>query len=155
MRRQLIGLLLAVTPLGGCSSYTASQAALVQKARKGVAVWASRESVRDEEVSRSYALKRAALDSAFDADVRQRAASAIGAGAGGSALDADWVIEARRGYAAGLSALAQAQSAALAANDAARRDAAATDAALEKLEWLLSIQSGFESLLFNQKGGAR
>jgi len=109
MRKQLIGLLLAVMPCGGCSSYTASQAALAQQARKGVAIWAS---------------------------------------------DADWVIEARRGYAAGLNALAQAQSAALAANEAARRDAAATDAALEKLEWLLSIQSGFESL-FNQKGDAR
>jgi hypothetical protein len=153
MRKQLIGLLLAVMPCGGCSSYTASQAALAQQARKGVAVWVSRETARDEEVRRSYDLKRAALDSAFDADARQRA-GAGGAGAGGSALDADWVIEARRGYAAGLNALAQAQSAALAANEAARRDAAATDAALEKLEWLLSIQSGFESLLVN-KGGVR
>lgn len=150
MRKQLIGLLLAVTPCGGCSSYTASQAALAQQARKGVATWVSRETARDEEVRRSYDLKRAALDSAFDADARQRAAS----GAGGTALDADWVIEARRGYAAGLNALAQAESSALAANDAARRDAAAADAALEKLEWLLSIQSGFESL-FDQKGGAR
>ena len=150
MRTQFIGLLLAVTPCGGCSSYTASQAALVQQARKGVAVWASRETARDEEVRKAYDLKRAALDSAFDADARQRAAS----NAGGSALDADWVIEARRGYAAGLSALAQAQSAALAANDAARRDAAATDAALEKLEWLLSIQSGLISM-FDAKGGAR
>jgi hypothetical protein len=152
MRRQLIGLLLAVTPCGGCSSYTASQAALAQQARKGVAIWASRETARDEEVRRSYDLKRAALDSAFDADARERA-GAVGVGSG-SALDAEWVIEARRGYAAGLNALAQAQSAALAANEAARRDAAATDAALEKLEWLLSIQSGFESW-FDQKGGAR
>jgi hypothetical protein len=148
MRKQLIGLLLVVTPCGGCSSYTASQAALVQQARKGVAVWASRETARDEEVRKAYDLKRAALDSAFDADARQRAAAA------GSALDAEWVIEARRGYAAGLSALAQQQSAALAANDAARRDAAATDAALEKLEWLLSIQSGLISM-FDARGGAR
>jgi hypothetical protein len=147
MHRTWIALLLAVTPCGGCSSYTASQAALAQQARNGVAIWVSRETARDEEVRRRYDLKRVALDSAFDADARQRAASA--GAAGGSALDAEWVIEARRGYAAGLSALAQQQSAALAANEAA-----ATDAALEKLEWLLSIQSGFE-LLFDQKGGAR
>jgi hypothetical protein len=140
---QLIGLLLAVMPCSGCSSYTASQAALARQARNGVAVGVSRETARDEEVRRTYTQKRAALDSAFDADARGR-----------GALDADWVIEARRGYTAGLGALAQAESAALAANDAARRDAAATDAALEKLVWLLSIQSGFESL-FDTKGGAR
>ncbi|MDB5321018.1 MAG: hypothetical protein JWN40_2649 [Phycisphaerales bacterium] len=142
MRMTWIGLLLIVTATGGCSSYTASQAKLAEQARKGVAVWVSRETARDEEVKRTYTLKRAALDSAFDADARQR-----------TALDADWVIEARRGYAAGLGALAQAESAALSANEAARRDAAATDAALEKLVWLLSIQSGFESLF--EKGGAR
>jgi hypothetical protein len=155
MKRTWIGLLLAVTPYSGCSSYTASQAALAQQARKGVAIWVSREAAHDEEVRRTYDLKRAALDSAFDADARQRAAAgAAGAGGSGNALDAEWVIEARRGYAAGLNALAQAQFAALAANEAARRDAAATDAALEKLEWLLSIQSGFETLFVN-KGGVR
>ncbi len=143
MRTTWIGLLLTVTACGGCSSYTASQTKLAEQARKGVAVWVSRETARDEEVKRTYDLKRAALDSAFDADARQR----------GNVLDADWVIEARRGYAAGLGALAQAESAALSANDAARRDAAATDAALEKLVWLLSIQSGFESMF--DKGGAR
>ena len=144
MRISGFGLLLLVTACAGCSSYTASQTALAQQARKGVALWVSRESARDAEVQRAYETRRAALDAAFDADVRQR----------GGALDAEWVIEARRAYAAGLSALAQAQSSALAADDAARRDAAATDAALEKLEWLLSIQSGFVSL-FDQKGGAR
>ncbi len=141
MRRISIGLLLVMT-CGGCSSYTASQMSLAEQARKGVAVWTARESARDQDVNRAYETRRKALDNAFDADARQR-----------PALDADWVIEARRGYAAGLAALAQAESSALAANDVARRDAAATDVALEKLVWLLSIQSGFESLF--DKGGAR
>ena len=114
---------------GGCASYTAAQLALIDQARKGVAVWQGRETARDDDVKRT-----------FDADARQRAA-----------LDATWAIEARRGYAAGLSALAQAEQAALAANGAARRDAAATDATLAKLAWLVSLQSDVQSLF--SKGG--
>ena len=125
---------------GGCASYTAAQLALIDQARKGVAVWQGRETARDDDVKRTFDAKRKALDDAFDADARQRAA-----------LDATWAIEARRGYAAGLSALAQAEQAALAANGAARRDAAATDATLAKLAWLVSLQSDVQSLF--SKGG--
>ena len=127
-----IVLLGMATACAGCSSYTASQVRLAEEARKGVAVWSAREASRDDEVKR-----------AFDADVRQQ----------NGAIDAAWVIESRRAYAAGLASIEQQQSAALAANDAARRDAAATDAALAKLLWLLSIQSDFETMF--EKGGAR
>jgi hypothetical protein len=125
----------------GCSSYTASQVRLAEEARKGIAVWSAREATRDDEVKRSFDAKRKALDDAFDADVRQQ----------GGAIDAAWVIESRRAYAAGLASIEQQQSAALAANAAARRDAAATDNALAKLIWLLSIQSDLETMF--EKGG--
>jgi hypothetical protein len=140
MRQLIVGIVLL---LGcGCSSYTAAQVRLVAQARKGVAVWAGRETARDDEVRRAYRARREALDRAFDGDVRLQ-----------KALDPDWVIEARKGYAAGLAAVGEAEATALANNDAARRDAAATDAALAKLEWLMSIQLDVEHLI--EKGGQR
>lgn len=139
--RLIVLLIGAAVSGGGCSSYTAAQLALVEQARKGVAVWTGREASRDDEVRRGFDGRRKALDDAFDADARQQ----------GGSIDAQWVVEARRGYAAGLAALAQAEQSALAANDAARRDAAATDAALTKLAWLVSFQSDVQSLF--TKGG--
>lgn len=139
MRTALTAFFLIVT-CTGCSSYTASQMALAGQARKGVAAWAARETARDDEVKQAYAARRKALDQAFDADVRQQ-----------TAPGADWIIEARKAYAIGLGALGQAQSAALAGNDAARRDAAATDAALAQLQYLMSIQLGIQT--FFEKGG--
>ena len=123
----------------GCANYTASQIALATQARKGVAIWQARETARDDDVKQTYAAKRKALDQAFDADVRAQ-----------TAPTADWIIEARKAYAVGLESLNQAQAAALSSNDAARRDAAATDAALVQIQSLLSIELGIESLF--QKG---
>src|SRR5580765_2331590 len=91
----------------GCSTYTASQMALATQARKGVAIWSARESARDDEVKQAYAARRKTLDQAFDADVRLQINPS-----------ADWIIEARKAYAIGVDAINQAQSAALAANDA-------------------------------------
>jgi hypothetical protein len=126
----------------GCSSYTATQMRLVEQARKGVALWQARETAKDEDVKAAYAAKRKALDQAFDADIQQQ-----------QALTAEWVVEARKAYAVGLNALAQNEATALANNDAARRDAAATDEALARLLALLSIQFDVESFL--PKGGAK
>ncbi len=138
--RQMLLMMLPLLICGGCSNYTASQMALATQARKGVALWSAREAARDAEVKQSYAAKRKALDQAFDADARQQAN-----------VSADWIIEARKAYAVGLSAIGEAEAAALAANDSARRDAAATDAALTQLQWLFSIQLGVET--FFEKGG--
>jgi hypothetical protein len=145
MRPTILILLFTTT---GCSSYTAAQLRLTEQARKGVAIWSARESARDQEVRQTHAARRKALDDAFDADVRTR----------GPALDPAWVIESRRAYAAGLTVLAQSESAALAGNDAARCDAAAADDALAKLAWLLSIQADARALftdLFTGKGGTK
>jgi hypothetical protein len=138
--RQMLSAVLLMFICGGCSAYTASQMALATQARKGAAIWMARETARDDEVKQACAAKRAALDQAFDADVRQQANPSP-----------DWIVEARKAYAIGLGAIAQSESAALAANDAARRDAAAADAALIQLQQLFSIQLGIET--FFEKGG--
>ena len=141
MRRLLTGFVVLFVG-AGCSSYTATQMRLVEQARKGVAIWQTRETAKDDEVRSAYAAKRKALDQAFDADIQQQ-----------QTLTPEWVVEARKAYAVGLNALAQNQAIALANNDAARRDAAATDEALARLLALLSIQFDVESLL--PKGGAK
>jgi hypothetical protein len=142
-------LVLCLLPLSGCTAYTTAQLHLTDQARKGVAVWTARESARDAETRAGYAAKRQALDAAFDADVRAR-----------NHLDPAWVIESRRAYAAGLTLLNQSEATALANNESARRDAAATEEALAKLAWLLQIQSDAGSLFPNllnssAKGGPR
>jgi hypothetical protein len=149
MRHATLTLLITLHA-AGCTTYTTAQLHLTDQARKGVAIWTARESTRDTEVHQTYAAKRKALDDAFDADVRAHAGQ----------LDPAWVIESRRVYATGLTLLNQSESTALANNDAARRDAAATDQALAKLAWLLSIQSDANSIFsdfFNSspKGGPR
>ena len=141
MRRLLTGFVMLFVG-GGCSSYTATQMRLVEQARKGVAIWQTRETAKDDEVRSAYAAKRKALDQAFDADIQQR-----------QTLTAQWVVEARKAYAVGLNALAQNEATALANNDAAKRDVAATDEALQRLLALLSIQFDVESFL--PKGGGR
>jgi hypothetical protein len=134
MRTALTAFLLIVSSTG-CSSYTASEMALTTQARKGVAIWTARETARDDEIKQNYSANRKALDEAFDADAHFQ-----------TNPTPDWIIESRKAYAAGLDALNQSQSTALAANDAAHRDAAATDAALTQLQYLMSIQLGVESL---------
>jgi hypothetical protein len=142
-------LVLCLLPLSGCTAYTTARLHLTDQARKGVAIWSSRESAHDAETRAAYAAKRQALDAAFDTDIRAQ-----------TQLDPAWVIESRRAYAAGLTLLNQSEANALATNESARRDAAATDEALAKLAWLLQIQSDANSLFTDvfsnpTKGGPR
>jgi hypothetical protein len=140
--------LILLLPLTGCTAYTTAQLHLTEQARKGVAIWAARESARDDTVHQSYAAKRKALGAAFDADVRAQ-----------PTLDPAWVIESRRAYAVALSQLDQSESVELASNESARRDAAATDHALARLAWLLQIQADAQSSITNvftaPKGGPK
>lgn len=122
-------LLLLLLALQGCTTFTTTQLHLTQQARKGVAIWLTREQSRDEQTQQEFAQKRRQLAQAFDADTRAQAT-----------LDPDWVIEARKAYAAALDVLNQAEIAALAANQSARRDAQATDLALQRLIDLQSVQ---------------
>jgi len=110
-----------------------AQTNLVAQARRGIDLAQSNQAnfaaVHDE-LAR---LKRQRLDDAFDADVRERDEQAE--------LTAEWVIAHRAAYAAGLEAYAK-QDQALRASDAiGRRNLQAVDAALERLQFLQSIQN--------------
>jgi len=110
-----------------------AQTNLVAQARRGIDLAQSNQAnfaaVHDE-LAR---LKRQRLDDAFDADVRERDEQGD--------LTAEWVIAHRAAYAAGLEAYAK-QDQALRTSDAiGRRNLQAVDAALERLQFLQSIQN--------------
>ena len=140
--------LILLVSLSGCTAYTTAQLHLTEQARKGMAIWTARESARDDTVRQAYTAKRKALDAAFDADVRAQAT-----------LDPAWVIESRRAYAVARSQLELSESAELASNESARRDAAATDDALARLAWLLQIQADaqrpIDNVFTTPKGGTK
>jgi hypothetical protein len=118
--------------LAGCAPYTRVQMGLVEQARRGVEMWKEREAERDSAARAEFGRRRAELARAFDQDVRDRPAGE---------LSADWVIEGRKAYAAGLDVINKAEAAEASANELARRNAEATDQALEKLLWLESMES--------------
>jgi hypothetical protein len=130
MKRRLAIFALALSA-AGCAPYTRVQIGLAEQARRGVQMWKDREADGDVVSRAQFARQRAELGRAFDQDARERPAGE---------LSADWVIEARKAYAAGIDAIARADSAALSANETARRNADVTDQALQKLLWLESIE---------------
>ena len=119
--------------VGGCAPLMEAQSNLVVHARRGIDVAQANQAtftVVHDELER---LKRQRLDDAFDADVRERDEK--------GELTAEWVIAHRAAYAAGLEAYAK-QDQALRASDAiGRRNLQAVDAALERLQFLQSIQN--------------
>ena len=124
----LITCALSLAPLA-CAPVLDAQSELITQARRGVALAATAHDQHAQAAQQLAQLRRARIDEAFDADVLEQAT-----------LDADWVIEARAAYAAALDAFAK-QSAASSAGDAAvRENLQAIDAALERLEWLSSLQ---------------
>lgn len=119
---------------------------LVRQARNGVALVIEQQkeqSQAQEELSR---LQRLRLDEAFDADVEDR----------GVELTSDWVIEARKAYAAGLDAYARQRDARQRSDEALRRNLDAADAALQRLQWLQTrqLEWSIESFL-GQAGGTK
>ena len=117
---------------GGCAPFTQAQMDLAEQARRGVARVAAHDAQRDGVWMELARLQRQRLDEAFDRDVRERAMS--------EALDAEWIIEARQAYAVGIDAFAKAQAAHERSTARRRETLAAIDSALERLQWLQSIQ---------------
>jgi len=119
--------------VAGCAPLMDAQYNLIVQARRGIDVAQANQvsfTVVHDELAR---LKRQRLDDAFDADVRERDEQ--------GELSAEWVIAHRAAYAAGLEAYAK-QDQALRASDAiGRRNLQAVDAALERLQFLQSIQN--------------
>jgi hypothetical protein len=126
MRLGLAGIVLL---LGGCSAYSEAQLNLVRQAQRGVELAAAHQDEQAALVEELHRLRRARLDEAFDRDVVERAA-----------LEAEWVLEHRRGYAAAMEVLWQARQASVDADRVARANLAATDAALDRLDEMLQVQ---------------
>jgi hypothetical protein len=116
----------------GCASFTRAQMDLVTQARKGIAMVAQASANRQDASAQLATIRRQRLDAAFDEDARNQAE-----------LSADWIIDARKGYAAALDAYAKQRAADEAALAAERSNLAAVDAALQKLQWMQSIQQKF------------
>ena len=102
----------------GCAEYAAVQADLIAQAERGVDLAGRSLSAKSDLIEAEHAARRARLDRAFDADVRER-----------RDLSPEWVIESRRAYAAAVDALNDRRDVEL-ANDAVDRKniAAAKDA---------------------------
>lgn len=121
--------LLCIIFITGCAPYTAVQIQFVEQTRRGVAQIEQSLDQKSQIVREYHAIQRKRLDDAFDADVRQR-----------DALDADWVIEHRRAYSAALDAMHSARVASLEADASDHRTIEAIRAALDRLEFLQSLQ---------------
>jgi hypothetical protein len=136
MRR--IAYIFLLSSAAGCTTFTRAQMDLVDQARRGVTIVAQADQDRDRDVADLAKLRRQRLDAAFDDDVRTRSTQ--------EALDADWVIDARKAYAAGLDAYAKTQAASERNSDVRKRNLAAIDAALDRLHWMQSVQMKFNLL---------
>ena len=109
LRALLCVLVVLIVPAlsAGCGAPPATME-LIAVARKGLADASTLEKSRHAEALSRLDAQKAALDSAFDADARLVEAGKIQDAAGKPLpLSAEWVISARRGYAAARDALAQ------------------------------------------------
>ncbi len=120
----------AVLALGltGCAPYAQVQIDLLDHSRQGIVNAKATQSSFAAAVDQLHALRRKQLDTAFDADVREQ-----------PAVDAEWIIEHRRAYAAALEAMAQQQLADHQTADTAQRNLDAIDQALAQIRSLQSV----------------
>ena len=118
--------------VAGCAPYTDAQLGLVAQAREGISL--ARDVQREHAglVDELRAAQRRRLDEAFDRDVHAT-----------PDLSAEWVIEARKAYAVGVDALHAQHAANRTAAERADANLAATDAALERLAWLVGLPMTF------------
>jgi len=127
---------------GGCAAPTATLE-LISVARAGLADARAAGQQSHETAMRQFAQQQAALDVAFDADVRLAEAGAIRDAQGNPvAMDARWVIAARKGYVAARDAVAQQAVAAQAAHATRQDNLAAADEALRMALTLIIEQQG-------------
>jgi ribosome-associated translation inhibitor RaiA len=115
--------------MSGCAPYFEAQSALLIQTRKGIDKLERSLDEKSQFVRAYHETRREQLDEAFDQDVRQR-----------PQLTADWVIEHRRAYSSALDAITTARSASIQANESDVRTLAAIRAAIDRIEWLQSLQ---------------
>ncbi|MCS7034254.1 MAG: hypothetical protein NZ561_09700 [Phycisphaerae bacterium] len=113
----------------GCTPYLQIKSDLVYQARQGVQHVRESLEARQQLIEQLQAAQRQRLDQAFDADVRQRAS-----------LEAAWVIQARRAYAAAIDALHRQQQESRRAHQRTIDNLAAIESALHQLALLQEIE---------------
>lgn len=146
-RAALLCLSLAAAAAGGCSS-SAATLELITAARKGINMTRSDDAARHDEDIQRLAAQAASLDAAFDADVKLAAAGQIRDAEGKPLeLSADWVISARKGYAAARDMLAEQSRMAEASHRQQQDNLAAADEALEMASQLTVWQSDLSERL--------
>ena len=128
--RQWHPMLVALLLLGGCAQWAAVQTDLIDQASRGIDLTKRSMEGKGALIEKEYRDRRRRLDRAFDADV-----------AGRQQLTDDWVIDARRAYAAALDALNDGRDIELANDAIDRRNLQAVREALENLRRLQLIQS--------------
>jgi hypothetical protein len=129
-----------LTFLPGCSQFSQVQLDLLQQSRKGIELTRTSLDEKSKLIDAYHALQRKRIDDAFEQDVRDRAN-----------LDADWVIEHRRAYAAALDAIASAHAASVDADRATKENLAAVDQALQRMIWLQSAQLNLTTIFTEPK----
>lgn len=127
-------LLSAIVPIipAGCAPYMQAKLDLIAQSRRGIELVNNAQDERQKLLDQLINLRRAQLDDAFDADVRQR-----------KSISADWAIEARKAYAAGLAMIEQERASSLSAWQTTRQNLTEIDRALYQLEMLQSLESRF------------
>ena len=132
MKRLLVSAWFVIV-VAGCAPLMEAQSNLVVQARRGIDVAQSNQATFAAVHDELARLKRQRLDDAFDADVRERDERGD--------LTAEWVTAHRAAYAAGLEAYAKQDQALRESHAIGRRNLHAVDAALERLQFLQSIQN--------------
>ncbi len=141
VRDKMLGsVVVSLVFLSGCSAPTATLD-LLTVARKGISSAADEEAHQHREIVKRLAAQMAALDSAFDADVRLVGAGQIRTGEGTPVeLSPEWVISARKGYIAARDLLNEQVQSSQAAHAARRDNLKAADEALEMASELIVRQ---------------
>ena len=143
----LICLVVAACPLAGCSAPSATLD-LITVARMGIKSAAEVQTANHAELLRHYDTQAKALDSAFDADVRLVAGGQLADAAGKPVkLTAEWVISARKGYAAASGMIADQKRNAEAAHAVHLDNLNAADEALDMASQLIVQQSSLTQKL--------
>jgi hypothetical protein len=117
----------------GCVPYTKTEIALAEQARKGLTILRAVHADHTALAGRLTELQRKRLDEAFDADVRDA-----------RELSADWIVEHRKAYSAGVDALNTQKAASTSAASAAARNVDAAEAALAELQRLQNARLRLE-----------
>ena len=155
-------LLVAVFLCGGCTAPTAT-VDLIAVGQAGLASAKESQLQNHDDLVKRYNAQLAALDAAFDSDVKLAAAGGIKDSKGEPiVLTADWVISARRGYTAARNILTQQMQEIQTAHTTQLDNIKAADEALDMaaqltvMQWNISEQfkQQFMKLVVNPKGAS-